>query len=60
MKVPFEIVDLEVTKMYKIDISRMTDEQVEKHFANIKEYVLACGWSPEQYVEKLFGFNKSN
>lgn len=59
-RVPFQVVNLEVDKMYQIDFSEFTEEQAEEHYKLIKEFIHACGWTSKDFVEELFGFNNQN
>ena len=57
-RIPFEQVEIELEKLYDFSI---TDKvSIEERCDLIREFVIACGWTTEEYIRKMFGFDDGN
>lgn len=58
IKQPLEYVTREVTKLYnQLDEKHSKDpsEQiVDEHLEFVNEFIIACGWEPDELLEKMF------
>jgi len=60
MKVPFEIVDNEITKMYDELISSDDESKINEIVTRIVDFLHRCGWTQEQYVSYMMGYDQLN
>lgn len=60
MKVPFEIVDLEVAKMYDGFSDTENFDQVDWQCQKIVKFLHSCGWSEDEYLARLLELDKFN
>ncbi len=56
MKVQYEILDLEVSKLYNQKVDSNDTEGVLKHLQFIKFFIEATGWDIQQYQDE--GWNR--
>lgn len=56
MKVPFAQVEIELQKLY--DYSITDPNKIEERLDLINEFVESCGWTIEEYIREMFGFDK--
>jgi hypothetical protein len=52
MKVPFVLLVIEVNKLYSKQFSSDQDVELDEHIVLIEEYIQACGWSVQEYIER--------
>lgn len=48
-RIAFDIVAVEIEKLYQRDANSMTDEQVNDHCQFIAEFIRSCGWDETDY-----------
>ena len=60
MKVPFEVVDIEIDKIFSSELDPDDPFAVDKQIKLVRELVEACGWDEEEYIARMFEFNESN
>lgn len=53
-KVPFEILFLEVEKLYQKQFPPGAYKAIEEHCEYISQFIEACGWSIDQYQERCY------
>lgn len=59
MKIPFYQLNLEVDKLYLKPIDLTDEARVHEHLNFIEQFIVASGWSVEDYLRELFGFNQA-
>ncbi len=52
LKVPYEIMAVEVDKMYPPHYTLKPGETIEQHLLDIETFIESCGWTPEEYLEE--------
>lgn len=52
MKIAYEIMALEVDKMYPPHYELKSGETIEQHLMDIEAFIEACGWTTEEYLER--------
>ncbi len=52
LKVPYEILAVEVDKLYPPHYVLKPNETIEQHLMDIESLIVACGWTPEEYLEE--------
>jgi hypothetical protein len=52
MKVPYEILAEQVEKLYAKQIDESDDAAIEAHITYIEKFIEACGWEPNEYLER--------
>lgn len=52
LKVPYEILAVEVDKLYPPYYTLKPGETIDQHLADIETLICACGWTPEEYLEE--------
>jgi len=52
-KVAFETLDLQVASMYQKKFDENDIEAINKYCESIAEFIKACGWTEEEYVQRL-------
>jgi hypothetical protein len=60
MRVPFEIVDEEVEKMYDQLYGTADAAEVDKLATQIVKFILRCGWTEESYFACLMRTDQLN
>lgn len=55
-KQPAEYVMREVDKLYEKQFEDHETNAIEKHCEFIAEFIRACGWTEEEYIRALMGF----
>lgn len=59
VKVPFEVMALEVDKLYPPHYNLKPGETVEEHCAFIAQFIQACGYTEEEYLDLWFAKQRS-
>jgi hypothetical protein len=59
-QIQYEIVALQVEKMFAETIPLCDEAEINKRFNNIREFIESCGWSYEQYTDRMMGWDRSN
>ncbi len=59
LKVPYEVLALEVDKMYPPYYVLKDGETIDQHLMDIDILIEACGWTTEEYLTEYIhrGFN---
>lgn len=52
LRVPYEIMAVEVDKMYPPHYVLKPNETIEEHLMNIEAFIESCGWTTEEYLEE--------
>lgn len=52
LKVPYEVLALEVDKLYPPHYVLKPGETIEQHLLDIESFIESCGWTPEEYLEE--------
>jgi hypothetical protein len=52
LKVPYEVMALEVDKLYPPHYDLKPGETIEQHLMDIEAFIESCGWTPEEYLEE--------
>lgn len=60
MRQPYEITRSGLEKLFAKRINLDDKKEVEEHCNLIQEFLDACGWTSEEYIVEMFGFNKEN
>jgi len=55
-KLPYEYVSREVDKLYKKEFDPSETEAINKHCEFIADFIRACGWTEEEFIRAMFGF----
>jgi hypothetical protein len=50
-RIPYLVLAMEVERLYQKDIPQ-DDKKIEEHCAFISNYIEACGWSVDEYLER--------
>lgn len=56
--IQFEIVELQVRKLYG-DYSLTDPKAINELCDFVEEFIVACGWSIPDYIDKIMGFNRN-
>jgi hypothetical protein len=59
-KLPYEYVSREVDKLYEKQIDSSETEAINKHCEFIADFIRACGWTEEEFIRAMFGFEPLN
>jgi hypothetical protein len=59
-KMPFQLLDFEVKKLYSKPFSPTDIVGVNAYCDFIREYIESCGWAPEEYIERINRFDHLN
>ena len=51
MRIPFCVLSLEVEKLYQKEFPEGNDKAIEEHCNYISDFILACGYSVEEYFD---------
>lgn len=54
MKIPYEIVSLEVNKMFLKDPEKMSQKEITENCNKISSFLDACGWDEEEFINRMF------
>lgn len=60
IKIQYEIVALQVEDMFDKTISLTDKDEIVKSFDSIRQFIESCGWSYDEYVSRMMGWNSSN
>lgn len=52
LKVPYEVMALEVDKLYPPHYVMKPGETIEQHLMDIEGFIESCGWTTEEYLEE--------
>lgn len=52
LKVPYEVMALEVDKLYPPHYQLKPGETIEQHLMDIETFIESCGWTTEEYLEE--------
>jgi len=55
-QIQFEIVQLEVEKLFEQGIYLTNTNDICNHFDFIRKFIESCGWSYDSYVDKMMGW----
>lgn len=56
IKLPYEYVSKEVDKLYEKQFNIDNQLGIDKHCEFIADFINACGWTEENFVRAMFGF----
>jgi len=60
MKIPYEIVFMEVQKLYSKELDVNNPKALDEHLNFIESFIIACGYSVDEYVRLMWlGDNRS-
>lgn len=59
-RLPFAYLSKEVDKLYEKQFDTNDIKGIEAHCDFIAEYIRACGWSEEDYIRAIMGFELDN
>ena len=51
LKIPYEVLALEVDKLYPPHYVLKPGETIEQHLMDIEAFIESCGWTTEEYLE---------
>lgn len=57
-KIPFHIVDVEVSKLYDKKFDHSDTKGIEDHCEFIASFIESCGYTIEEYFRISMGFDK--
>lgn len=60
VKVPFELVDKEVCKMYDELMSSDDESKIDEIVKRIVKFLHNCGWSEKEYTDYMMGYDLMN
>ena len=60
MKIQFEIVALQVERMFEESIILTDVNEINKHFDFIREFIESCGWDYSSYTDRVMGWGNDN
>jgi len=52
LKVPYEVLALEVDKLYPPHYELKPGETVEQHIEDVHNFIESCGWTTEEFLEE--------
>jgi len=52
LRVPYEVMAVEVDKMYPPHYVLKPGETIEQHLMDIETFIESCGWTTEEYLEE--------
>ncbi len=52
LRVPYEVMALEVDKLYPPHYELKTGETIEQHLMDIEAFIESCGWTTEEYLSE--------
>ena len=50
MKIPYEVLALEVDKLYQKEFGPSDHTSIEEHLKFIETFIESCGWEVEEYM----------
>lgn len=56
-RVPFHVLNLEVVKLYEKPFESSEVEAINKHCEYITDFIRAAGWTEEDFIRAMFGFD---
>lgn len=57
IKIPYEMVMIEVEKLYQKEFPDDADQEILDHCQYISDYIESCGWKLEDFTEKYIEEN---
>lgn len=54
MRIPYEIVSIEVEKLYTKEFLPNDKRGIEEHCKFIQDYIEACGWKIDDYIGRMW------
>ena len=54
VKIPYDIVVIQVEKLYTKEFDPSDDNGIAEHCEFIANFVESCGWSVEEYLERMW------
>ena len=58
-KIKFEILSLEVEKLYLKEFEDKDVSGINEHCEFIADFINAAGWTEEEYIRRMFDFDKN-
>jgi len=55
-KLPYDYVTREVDKLYEKRFDDSEVDAINKHCEFIADFIRACGWTEEEYIRAMMGF----
>ena len=52
MKIPYEVMALEVERLYAREFPPNSDRAIEEHCEYIATFIESCGWTVEEYLQR--------
>lgn len=52
MRIQYEILAVEVSKLYPPHYTLKSNETIDQHLMDIETFIRSCGWSVEEYMEE--------
>lgn len=52
LKVSYEVLALELDKLYPPHYTLKPGETIEQHIMDIHDFIESCGWTTEEYLEE--------
>ncbi len=59
-KLPYEYVSREVDKLYAKEFAENDTAGIDKHIAFIVTFINACGWTEDEFIRAMWGFEPLN
>lgn len=59
-RIQFEILNIEVDKLYAKKIDSTNNKALEEHCEFIAIFIESCGWSTDDYMRRVFEFDLKN
>jgi len=55
-RVPYELVAVEMEKLWSVQIDYRDEAAMEKHCDLLRGFVESCGWSVDDYIRRMMNF----
>lgn len=59
MRVSFQLLSFEVEKLYSKEFPPNSDKEIQEHCGFIGEFIRACGWEENEYLERWMSEQES-
>ncbi len=59
-KVPFQILNIEVEKLYAKEFHPSQTKAIQAHCKFITDFIESCGWTTDEYLYTWSGLGKMN
>lgn len=53
-KIPYEILSVEVNKLYTKEFSPEDNQGIIEHCEFIRKFIESCGWTVESYIDRMW------